>query len=147
MALGFEWDILANDWENSFAALTAHKAKYGDCRVPAAWPENPSLGIWVSNQRGAQRAGKLSPERTARLEALGFEWGTLANDWENSFAALTAYKAKYGDCRVPTQGGHENAYLGRWVSTQRRVRKAGKLSAERVARLEALGFKWSLSRD
>ena len=129
--------------ENNFAALAAYKAQHGDCRVPQGWPENPSLGTWVSNQRTGRKAGKLSADRVARLEALGFEWDLRATDWDNNFATLAAYKAKHGDCRVPNVWP-PNPSLGVWVSNQRTGRKAGKLSADRVARLEALGFEWAL---
>ncbi|MBM3772158.1 MAG: hypothetical protein FJW27_12940, partial [Acidimicrobiia bacterium] len=42
--------------------------------VPKRYPENPALGMWVNNQRTAKRAGRLSEERSARLDALGFVW-------------------------------------------------------------------------
>ena len=145
-ALGFEWELLANDWEANFVALAAYKAKHGDCRVPQNWPQNPALYSWVNNHRTAQKGGKLPSEKVARLEALGFEWDPYTSAWEACFAELAAYKAKHGDCRVP-RGWPENPSLASWVSNQRTARRTDKLSAERVARLEALGFKWSLSRD
>jgi hypothetical protein len=73
-ALRFEWDPITADWEALFQALVVFKENQGHCRVPQRWSENPQLGTWVGYQRKAFRKGKLSEERVARLEALGFEW-------------------------------------------------------------------------
>lgn len=141
-ALGFEWAPHAADWETKFLELEAYKARFGDCRVPQKWPENPSLGSWVAKQREVQDAGSLSSDRVARLEALGFEWSALAADWETKFLELAAYKARFGDCRVPGRWP-ENPPLASWVKKQRRTHIAAKLSLDRVARLEVLGFEWN----
>jgi hypothetical protein len=61
-------------WDEPYGQLVAFKEKQGHCRVPTESSENPELGTWVGNQRKAFRKGKLSAERVARLEALGFEW-------------------------------------------------------------------------
>jgi len=140
-ALGFEWDPVRADWEAMFQALVAFKENQGHCRVPRKWSENPELGTWVSNQRQVFRKGELSEERVARLEALGFEWDPFTADWEALVQALVAFKENQGHCGVPDKWS-ENPELGRWVSRQRKTFKKGKLSEERVVRLEALGFEW-----
>jgi len=129
------------NWEALFQALVAFKENQGHCRVPDRWSENPQLATWVRTQRQAFRKGKLSGERVARLEALGFEWDPVRAAWEAMFQALVAFKGKQGHCNVPF-GWSENPELGTWVSNQRQTFRKGKLSEERVARLEALGFEW-----
>ena len=61
---------------------------------------------------------------------------------------MQVYKRKHGDCSVP-KGWAEDPRLGRWVSTQRvckrkldRGEPSGGMTAERAARLTALGFAW-----
>ena len=61
-------------WETQFAALQAFKAREGHCNVPARYPEHPSLGTWLGTQRQSKKKNTLSPERIARLEALGVVW-------------------------------------------------------------------------
>ncbi len=129
------------NWEALFQALVAFKENQGHCGVPDKWSENPELGRWVANQRQTFRKGKLSEERVVRLEALGFEWDPFTTDWEAMFQALVAFKENRDHCGVPTRWG-ENPELGRWVSRQRQAFRKGKLSEERVVRLEALGFEW-----
>ena len=72
--------------------------------------------------------------------------------WEAQLARLAAYKAAHGDCNVP-QGWAEDPRLGSWVSNQRtRKRKLDRgepsegMTAERAARLTALGFVWDPQR-
>ena len=73
-ALGVVWDLQDATWDTQFAALQAFKVREGHGNVPQGYPENPSLGKWLSHQRQSKRAGKLSPERITRLEALGVVW-------------------------------------------------------------------------
>ena len=48
------------------------------------------------------------------------------------------YKAKHGHCNVPTRQGS----LGKWVNNQRSAYTKGKLSVERVRKLDDIGFGW-----
>lgn len=62
-----------------YEALRAYSASNGgSCDVPQRYPPSPSLGVWVHTQRRAHAAGRLSPERKARLDELGFVWGAEA---------------------------------------------------------------------
>ena len=72
---------------------------------------------------------------------MGFAWDPQTAAWEETFAALVAYKQQHGDCNVPVQWP-ENPALGTWVFTQRQSRAAAKLSVERIQRLDELGFAW-----
>jgi superfamily II DNA or RNA helicase len=140
-AIGFQWDPYAEDWEFNFAALQAYKEEHDHCRVPQLYKPNKVLGAWVMTQRSRYATGKLSRDRISRLEAIGFQWDPYAEDWEFNFAALQAYKEEHGDCRVPPLY-NPNKALGRWVLTQRAFYAKGKLSQDRVSRLEAIGFQW-----
>jgi hypothetical protein len=158
--IGFEWRLQQKGlqqkglqkkwtWDESFAALSQFKAQHGHCNVPNRWAEDPHLGRWVSKQREKQQIGRLSEDRQRRLEALGFEWRLQQKGlqkkwtWDESFAALSQFKAQHGHCNVP-QGWAEDPHLGRWVSKQREKQQAGRQSQEHQQRLEALGFEWRL---
>jgi hypothetical protein len=137
-------------WEGWLAKLKKYKAAHGDCKVPQRWAEDPGLGSWVHNQRGGDG---VTAERAAKLEELGFVWegsrGTSDDaKWEAQLARLVAYKAAHGDCNVP-QGWAEDPRLATWVNHQRQLKRkldrgeySEGMTAERVARLTALGFAW-----
>jgi hypothetical protein len=62
-------------------------------------------------------------------------------DWQAKFWELKAFKDKFGHCNVP-QHWTDNPVLGRWVIRQR-VRR-NKLSADRIDKLNSIGFIWNL---
>ena len=136
--LGFEWDPFSSDWEEKFKDLLAYKAVHGDCLVAALDADYKGLGKWVSRQRTLFSVGGLSEMRSARLDALEFNWDAISAERERKFAALKAYKTQYGDCLVP----ETNQDIGIWVGAQRRAFKKGILSVENIVRLESLGFEW-----
>lgn len=71
--------------------------------------------------------------------------------WEERFQQLDEFKAQHGHCNVP-QRYAANKSLGNWVSTQRtqyRLRQNGKTSnitADRVQKLEEVGFEWEVKK-
>jgi hypothetical protein len=155
-ALGFEWespgmpDIRLTSfnqvlWEQSFTQLQAYRAAHGHCQVPYEWAVNPSLGEWVGAQRQLHRQGKMLAERQARLEQIGFKWTYenlwAAEQWERRFAELEAFQQKHGHLKV-TKTNQTTRGLVHWRDDQRVQQRKGRLSPERKARLDALGFEW-----
>src|SRR5262249_21029738 len=117
--LGFVWDVLAEQWEEGFQHLREYANKHGHCRVPADYRTRSGykLGVWVKIQR--RRKGVISAERKARLDALGFVWDAIADQWEEGFQHLREYAEKHGDCRVPFAYVALDGYrLGQWVQVQ-----------------------------
>jgi len=140
--IGFDWDPISSRWERMFGDLVRYKEVHGHCRVTAVWPESQRLANWIAVQRTAKHKGKLTAERIARLERIGFDWDPHATHWEAMLADLDQFQEKYGHCRVP-QEWPEKPQLARWVAKQRVARGQGKLAAERIARLERIGFDWN----
>lgn len=60
--------------------------------------------------------------------------------WDDNFAALVAYKQRYGNCLVPVSFPEDPA-LGRWCAKLRKIKET--LKPERRARLEYLGFQFT----
>jgi superfamily II DNA or RNA helicase len=140
-ALGFIWDRHEARWEEGFEYLRAYVSEHEDCKVPYGHvtADGYRLGRWVQVQR--REEGRMSLERKARLDALGFVWDVLAEQWEEGFQHLTAFVREHEHCRVKaTYVTADGFALGQWVKVQRRGKD--KISAERRARLDALGFVW-----
>ena len=137
--IGFNWDSLESQWEKRFNELLAYKAKYGDMNVPAK--SSSGLGMWVGMQRAFKKRGSIPDDRYSRLNEIGFAWDGVESIWEERFGELLAYKEINGDVNVPNDRGSK---LWRWISTQRIFRKKGKLSTEKIQRLDALGFTWDM---
>lgn len=153
-ALGFVWSLRSkrvdDHWDLMFRQLEEYKSAHGDCLVPSRYEENYKLGKWVETQRyeytKLQRAAesldkgedgedapdkskatnpRLTAERRARLEAIGFEWKVkhkmkryYDRQWDNMFEKLLKYKEEHGHCLVPKRYPPD-VKLGTWVHTQR----------------------------
>jgi hypothetical protein len=167
--IGFEWEApgrVGNDqeawlqglWETKLRRLEAFWERFGHTQVPKSWEEDRELAEWVAGQRKLRRLGKLRPERETRLAALGFDWqpeerrrisppkpprpkASQEALWEARYAELAAFHEKHGHCLVPSKKP-EVQVLCKWCYTQRHLRRQGTLPADRVTRLEALGFRW-----
>ena len=138
-SIGFSWDPLSEQWEEAFASLQKFHKREGHCRVPQNHVINGlRLGSWVGNQR--QTKDHISADNIRRLDALGFSWNLLSEQWEEAFASLQKFHKREGHCRVPQKHLINGLQLGTWVSRQRQIKE--QLSPERIARLEALGFSW-----
>jgi len=140
--LGFAWDPLEADWQQMFSVLNKFHEKYGHSNVPKRWPDNPRLGSWVSERRKDKMyKNKLSPERIKMLDAIGFVWDPIGETWDEMFNELKEYKNQYGHTNVPANRS-KNKKLGRWVSTQRQLKKQNSLDSDRIHQLEEIGFAW-----
>ncbi|WP_080121412.1 DEAD/DEAH box helicase [Chlamydia suis] len=144
--IGFVWDVLEEAWEENFLELQRFQEEYGHCKVPSGYPQNPQLAVWVSTQRYAFKEGKLSEDKIARLEEIGFVWDILEESWEENFLELQRFQEEHGHCKVPS-GYPQNPQLAVWVSTQRYAFKEGKLSEDKIARLEEIGFVWDILEE
>jgi hypothetical protein len=143
--LGFLWEPRKRSRQDFYSALLNYRKRYGDCRVPVKWPENPSLASWVSRMRAAKKRNLLTEGQIRDLDEIGFVWsGSPQHLWEQRVKELEAFKRKHGHCNVP-KNYSLNLALARWVSRVRRRTKLGKLAKERIRRLAALGFTWEMS--
>lgn len=144
-SLGFDWnpkDELKTKWDERFAQLVEFRSRHGHTRVPVGCKTHPALGRWVKKQRARHSRGILAPDRIARLESSGFEW-SVRDDfdtlWEMHLVELTEFHRQHGHFR-PQKSSHRA--LWRWLKNQRENRSSGRLSTDRIARLEATGFRW-----
>jgi len=98
--------------------------------------------------RAQRREGKLTDERVQKLDELGFNWISKQRDpalattstWEHYLQQMLKYKEEHGHCNVKRRDGR----LGGWVHDQRQAYKKGKLTEEKILKLESIGFVWSM---
>ena len=77
LAIGFEFDLakqtLSKQWDIMFEKLIEYKKRFKNCNVSSRY-EDKKLANWVSTQRKAFKANKLSSDRYDRLVEIGFEF-------------------------------------------------------------------------
>jgi superfamily II DNA or RNA helicase len=143
--LGFDWSPLDTIWEEMYRALCDFQQTSGHCIVPQNYSKNLKLGTWVGVQSNLYASDRLSPERIAKLNAIGFVWSRVEEKWETRYCELTEFKIKNGHCNLPND--YRNYSLLRWIGTQRNLYKKNKLNADRIAKLNQLGFCWDDTLD
>jgi hypothetical protein len=142
-AIGFKWDILPAKWLGFFSILQKIHSEGKDVNLPSgALVEGKKIGTWIGEQRALYKAGNLPAERIARLEAIGFMWEPQRQRWEESFAILLRLYKKGKDVNLPVKTVIRGKKIGQWGQWQRDTYREGTISAERIARLESIGFKW-----
>ena len=151
--IGFIWGfdkIKRENWEAMHRQLCAYRQEHGHSFVPTNCTENKTLGTWVATQRGLEAQGKLGAGKKKKLSDLGFVWygetrrqleSVYDSLWETSFGKLKAYRQKHGACQVSLK---IDPVLQRWTRWQRILFYQGKLSAERIDRLNEIRFPWSV---
>ena len=114
--------------------------------------EDKSLYQFCASVRNARKTGKgtkLTDERIAAFDAMGFNWTSqeyVTRSFDERIEDLREYKQKHGHINVKI---HEDSSLYQFCAGARhslkQVEKDGtrKLTEERMARLDALGFEWT----
>ena len=70
-------------------------------------------------------------------------WNIFDAKWEKAYALAAAYYEENGNLNIPrsyvTAAGER---LGQWVASQQWAYPKGKLTEERIAKLDAIGMRW-----
>mmetsp|Transcript_4423 Transcript_4423/g.8522 ORF Transcript_4423/g.8522 Transcript_4423/m.8522 type:complete len:510 (+) Transcript_4423:112-1641(+) len=73
-------------WDEQFEQLKEFKSKYGHCYVPQHYKDNPSLGLFVKNQRRQRKLlelgekSSMTTERKTKLDSIGFAWSAVEDE-------------------------------------------------------------------
>ena len=142
---GWSWDPILDQWEKGFDRLLQYVTKENSALVPRKFKSQDGfrLGAWVTNQRSRKRS--LGADRIMRLEEQpGWVWDQIVQQWESGYAHVLAFASREGHSSVLRSMKTADGFtIGSWVRVQRRQYHKGKMSAERIARLEALpGWVW-----
>lgn len=139
-------------WSATYDELRAWVTSIG------RWPSRSSpgsvaerrLGDWVAFQRRRHAAGVLAAERLRLLLAIPGWRPSGESHWHESYDALRLWVDDHGRFPSRTAGDPTERRLGRWIDTQRRVRRRGDddpnaaMPPARARLLEAIpGWQWS----
>jgi hypothetical protein len=113
-----------------------------DGKVKRTNQYEPGMKSWLYHQQRCFREGKLSKDKIQALRDVGVTLKmTHRFSWDIRLMELIEFKRMHGHCNVPATWRH-NKELGSWVGTQRKYKRTGKLSDERISALTSIGFEW-----
>ena len=144
--IGMVWDVPDYLWERNFAAAVEYHRQHGNLEVPVDYVDKNGvrLGSWIHNIRSCVKnktqRSRLTPEQFTRLDDLGMNWkGKHSATWDKNYQAACRYKEKYGSLDIPVAYmTPDGIALGRWIRRQ----EEATLTADRKAKLEAIGMSW-----
>ena len=149
--IGIKWlSVKTRNWMQYYELAKQFYEEHGNLVVSADYQtaDGFNLGIWISSQRYAYGKGKLPQEQVKLLEAIGMSWQRDDSRFDEGFAYAEGYFKSNGNLDVKSTFITADGFrLGAWVHTQRNRYKKGKLSADRISRLEAIGMEWTPSKN
>ena len=153
--IGMVWE-LPDPWEQKYQLVKRYYDEHGDINIPANYV---SEGVWIArwlSEQVARMNGKptgraksvkrLTETQINKLKSLGIRENVSRNDlaWEENYAGAKAFFEKNGHLTVPKTYVAENGkQVGRWLTTQRKYRKEGKLTESQIEKLNNIGIVWS----
>ena len=137
--IGFVFDALSSRWDAAFKELKIYIEEYGTPLIAKNYVSKSgfALASWVNTQR--RERSKLSEQREAALNSVGFIWDPHEHAWLDSFLEFKNYflnnrKTAPKDSYKSESGKR----LGTWFSHQKKLHSAGKLSAHRYNLLRSI---------
>ena len=144
---GWSWDRKTDSWVKNFVQVQDYLLNNDfDSIKPLTSHNGLVIGRWVTKQRVACKAGKLEQWKLNKLDSLGWIADPFRKQWDENFALVETLTAQTGNAAIPQSTQFNGKSVGLWVSTQRIDYKSGKLSQDRVTKLERLnGWLWDAS--
>lgn len=148
-AIGFNQEpVYARNWMRYYAEAEKYRNEHGDLHVNANYVTESglNLGIWISGQRYSYGLGKLPKKRIELLEVIGMDWQRFDGKWMLGFTHFEEYIQTFGNMDISsTYVAPDGFRLGQWVFAQRNRKMLGKLSDDKIEKLESFGFVWSVT--
>lgn len=127
-----------DQWDFMFDKLTEYKSKFGDCLVPKRYRENSKLGTWVDTQRVQFKKLKK------KLASQGKNYSETPPDEEQGQGLQAAAVVEEEEMLELQLEQHQEPVVAAGMSPKPLV---GRLTDDRIRRLQNLGFVWSLRDD
>lgn len=158
-SIGIDWDqnvyspffqsSVYRDFDIGVEYLRIYKENYGDTMVPLSYKYNGfELGKWVHLVRvkykdeDSCRGNRITQRKI--LVDMEFIWNCYDYVWDKFYEWLKGYYTEHGDINVPKDcyvvEGMGDVYT--WLFNQKRAKKAGRLSEEKINMLEAINISW-----
>ena len=123
-AIGFCWNEHEASWLRRYRELDAYRKHHGDCLVPQEYPANPSLAVWVGEQRNQLKRLKdgkpstMTAERYRLLNEIEFSWNVWDARWMQRYKELEEHVRLNGLGSFPSY--KDNRRLNSWLLVQKR---------------------------
>lgn len=111
-----------------------------------------NLGKWINTQRYNYHEGKLEQEKIDLLNKIEMVWVVRVKqnplEWDKWYKYASKFYERYNHLKVPTNYKVDDNYnLNNWLRRQKQLRNEGKLSTEKIQKLECIGIDWTIKNS
>ena len=139
----WRWNVREAMFDVCLAHLRRYVATHGTSRVGYdEVVDGFPLGQWTRDRRADFRTGRLSAERIEVFEREFPDWqwtpqtAVFAAAFETGIGHLHRYVAAHGTPNAPRRDVIDGFPIGTWIQSRRADYRKGRLSAERIRRIE-----------
>lgn len=145
--IDFPWMPLGEHWKKRFNFLKEFRKKY-----PNRWPSAKEMfkgyriGQWCDSFRQSKKRHSLSKDKIIKLNNIGFPWTPKHDSWEHRFKLLIQFRNKYPSRWPKAKEKFKGFTLNHWLDRQKKYKKDGLLSKDRINKFESIGFQWDQNK-
>jgi superfamily II DNA or RNA helicase len=118
-------------------------------RIPSMMSKNrqeKQLGSWSSDKRHDKKEGKLVDDKIKRLEKISEWYWELDDPFNESYNKLKGWIEENKKIPSQTSKNEQEKQLGIWCNSKRQNKKNGKLTEDKIKKLEELDeWYWELN--
>ena len=151
-SINFEWEIKIfrtkkDKWEDRFEIFKIYWTNNYSLPIPKTHPEYEYLNNFIKDIGYDFRKNRLNDNRKNKLKEIKFDFNLLNTSekkevqWDIFYKKLKEIKEIQGDLNVPQT--EENKDFNLWIRNQRRIKRNGKLTEEKISLLNEINFPWS----
>lgn len=132
-------------WDEAYDSLLKFKQEFRRFPIKSETYNGFAIGSWVRRQRIAYKENKLNEKQINMLNAIGLSWDVLDDQWNEKYEILKEYIDK--NQKLPQfKTIYKNIAIGKWLDSQKRRHKLGKLPQERAKKLICIGVELSTKK-
>lgn len=144
--IGMIWRVQSESWDYHFELFRHYVLETGSALIEDVYEtkNGVKLGQWIGQQRKDYKIGRISTERTKRLEEIGMVWDVYELEWQKMYALAKEYYEMYGDLLIPYDYTVGDIKLGLWLKNQRGDYKDGIVPQHRIEKFKEIDMIWDV---
>jgi predicted helicase len=127
-------------WNFWYGQLKKIFEETGDANLPQKYPENQTLSNWCDSQRQFFKNQNLDIKRVKLLDEINFIWNKEEASWFKNFDEIKKMHNSGLNINIPKT--KNPSALANWLTSQRKNKRRGILSEEKIRLLDDLGLIW-----
>ena len=151
-------------WMKCFELLKKYYSEFHTVPVRRDIYEGVHLGVWYLKLLKDYQNGELSDKKIEMIKSIGINFETrserdmainpnkykkkprknIEETWQKNFEILKRYIQKFG-CFPTEHTVYEDVQIAKWCYRQRELKKANKLSSDKLKKLNSINFPWNIN--